>query len=592
MSTALFGDEVLLGSLLKARYAMVVRDYDRALELAEDAIRFEPNSSDAAYLRAEIMLDLMKNRGIPSPEFEQELLDKLQEGVEKFPRDYRFYMTLGRVLTAHYRWKRFSSYEDPALYLRQALRLMNEETGVIRSDVVDTHYQLGLWYFSRDQSYLAAESLATVCRMDNTMPWAFYYAGQACEKSGQYNSALAYLENYKALGLRDIDTSRRPLKLSTATLRGLLQPNAFNLETLRAAIIEEGARPSTYYDIALRFYRMEDLATSFQILNALDETQRTTPALNLMLRIQMELHQYKKVIQIALDLLSREKDSRKRQILVEYGAEAALLGRNAKALKSFANDYGDVQGISFRLAIYTACQEVINEGSTKAWKRFLNSGTNPEFIEFLKKEAAQKGIRGTVLEHMTQFYQVRRDWNGALVLLTSEFDTEQPPAYIWDDLADGYALAKKWKLAFRWYERILEQEPNRADILNNYGYFLTVRGKDLDRAKTMISKAVRLEPTTSAYLDSFAWVHYKTGDFLLAEHYLMKALELEPNDPEKLDHFGDVEMALGNAARAREAWSQALVLVQDQTYHLGRDRIVGMIQKLDPPGAKITQETP
>lgn len=583
LATPLFADEVLLGNLLKARYAMVVRDYDRALAITKEAMASQPNNADAAFLQTEIMLDLMKNKGIPSPEFEQDLLKKLQLGIEAFPKDYRFYMAMGKMLTAHFRFKRFSDFEEPAVYLREAIRLFNQTPGMAPSDLVETHYQLGLWYFSREQPFKAAESLETVCRLDGTRSWAFYYAGQACEQSGSYYSALNYLEHYQAMGLRDMGSGRRPLKLTTATIRGLIDPSPKNIEALIGSIKAEGERPDTVYDVALRFYRMENLSASLQVLDSSEKVKSHTPSLNLSMRIFMELHRYKDLLAYALDRLTNEQHPRIKSLLVEYAAEAALLAMDAEGLQLLSSKYGDLEGLSFRLDIYQACLDILLDQGTASWEQFMSSNENLEFVDFLKKEVSEKGVRDTVLEQVIQFYQVRRDWDGALTLLTSVHKSQLPPFYLWDDLADGFALVAQWDQAFEWYERILAKTPQRADILNNYGYFLTLRDMDLDRAKTMITQAVAAEPKSAAYLDSLAWVHFKTGDVLQAEHYLLAALAIEPNDPEKLDHLGDVQKALGNHRQAREAWSKALMLIQEQKYHLGSDRIMELIMKLDPP---------
>lgn len=592
LGTQLWADDVLLGSLLKARYAMVVGDYDKALVIAKGARDTAPTSADAAYLECEIMLSLIKNRGVPSPEFEQDLLQKLQLGLQKFPKDYRFYMTLGRVLTASYRWKRFSRFEDPAVYLREAIRLKEQQAEPVDRDLVETYYQLGLWYFSKDKPFLAAEYLKVVCQMDPSMAWAFYYAGQACEKSGQYYSALSILENYKALGLRDISSTKRPLHLTNATLRTILEPNEEHLEALFKAIAEEGGRASTYADVALRLYRVEDFQSSLSVLQKLETDQKTLTTLNLELRILMELHEYARVAQKSIDLLEQEKDPRKRRLLVDYGAEAAFLARDEGTLKGFTENYSDVRGTEFRLGIFAAFDEVLRTNTTKTWDQLLATDTNPDFVQYLNEEARAKGVRVTVLENVTQFYQARRDWLGAMALLTAESTASDPDSHLWDDLADGHALAERWEQAFGWYDRILKKEPNRADILNNYGYFLTLRNQDLDFAKTLVNKAVVLEPNTSAYLDSRAWVHFKTGDLLTAESDLLRALAIEPNDPEKLDHYGDVQWALGNQRGAREAWSKALTLLQEDTYHLGRERILGMVKKLDAPESTNIEVTP
>ena len=46
---------------------------------------------------------------------------------------------------------------------------------------------------------------------------------------------------------------------------------------------------------------------------------------------------------------------------------------------------------------------------------------------------------------------------------------------------------------------------------NDLGYLYAEQGKNLEKAETMIRKAVADEPENSAYLDSLGWVLFKRG---------------------------------------------------------------------------------
>jgi len=68
----------------------------------------------------------------------------------------------------------------------------------------------------------------------------------------------------------------------------------------------------------------------------------------------------------------------------------------------------------------------------------------------------------------------------------------------------------------------------------------------------MIEKAVKLNPTNSAYLDSLGWVLFKQGHAKDALAPIRKAIELngEP-DATLFDHLGDVYAALNQIDKAR-----------------------------------------
>ena len=86
------------------------------------------------------------------------------------------------------------------------------------------------------------------------------------------------------------------------------------------------------------------------------------------------------------------------------------------------------------------------------------------------------------------------------------------------------------------------------------------RNENLDRALELVTKAVALEPSNAAYLDSLGWVYFRLGKLDEAEKHLMTAKRLSPDDPTIEEHLGDLEEKRGDLAKARERWTRALAL--------------------------------
>ena len=76
--------------------------------------------------------------------------------------------------------------------------------------------------------------------------------------------------------------------------------------------------------------------------------------------------------------------------------------------------------------------------------------------------------------------------------------------------------------------------------LNYLGYMMADRGTRLPEALTLIRKAVELEPTSGAYLDSLGWVYFKMGEYELAEENLRQAVDRDRTDPTVHDHLGEL----------------------------------------------------
>ncbi len=130
----------------------------------------------------------------------------------------------------------------------------------------------------------------------------------------------------------------------------------------------------------------------------------------------------------------------------------------------------------------------------------------------------------------------------------------------------GMALERKgdYTEAVKYFEKALEKNPGFHEAANYLGYMWAERGENLERAKELIERAVKAEPGNNAYLDSLAWVLFKLGRAREALPLIQQAVgiaEAEKDvDATLHDHLGDIEMALGERAKANEAWRKALLL--------------------------------
>ena len=96
-------------------------------------------------------------------------------------------------------------------------------------------------------------------------------------------------------------------------------------------------------------------------------------------------------------------------------------------------------------------------------------------------------------------------------------------------------------------------------MLNNFSYYLSLRGVNLKKALKMSKICIETEPGNSTYLDTYGWVLFKMKKYTSSEKYLKRALENVSNpSAEILDHYGDVSAKLKKYERAVEYWKKAL----------------------------------
>lgn len=107
------------------------------------------------------------------------------------------------------------------------------------------------------------------------------------------------------------------------------------------------------------------------------------------------------------------------------------------------------------------------------------------------------------------------------------------------------------------YEKVLKIDPNNSLVLNNYAYYLSLRGKDLTKAEDMAKKAVDLDPGNASNQDTYGWILYKTGSYDAAKDWIGKAIKSGEESAVVLEHYGDVLYKLGDKKEALKYWEKA-----------------------------------
>ena len=127
----------------------------------------------------------------------------------------------------------------------------------------------------------------------------------------------------------------------------------------------------------------------------------------------------------------------------------------------------------------------------------------------------------------------------------------------------NYFLDNK-QTAFDSYEKALKLNPQNIPVLNNYSYYLSLEKKNLDKAEQMSGITVKLEPLNPTYLDTYGWILFEQGSFLMAKIYIEKAIEYskEPS-ADVYEHYGDVLYMNGELEEAVVQWKKARELGGD-----------------------------
>jgi len=134
----------------------------------------------------------------------------------------------------------------------------------------------------------------------------------------------------------------------------------------------------------------------------------------------------------------------------------------------------------------------------------------------------------------------------------------QQISYFYGNIGDTYFKMKETDKAFAAYEEALRHNDKNIMVLNNYAYYLSLLQKDLTKAERMSALTIKMEPNNATYIDTYAWIFFKQGNFILAKMYMEQALSRDrTNSAELRDHYGDILYFIGEKDKAVEQWMKA-----------------------------------
>ena len=107
--------------------------------------------------------------------------------------------------------------------------------------------------------------------------------------------------------------------------------------------------------------------------------------------------------------------------------------------------------------------------------------------------------------------------------------------------------------------------PNTPHALNFLGYSLLETGDDLERGRSLVLKALSLEPDDGHIRDSLGWYYYKIGDYQKALKEIRRAYQLAPNDPIITKHLAMAYRKLNQQDKARQYFEEALGYCRHQS---------------------------
>lgn len=196
-------------------------------------------------------------------------------------------------------------------------------------------------------------------------------------------------------------------------------------------------------------------------------------------------------------------------------------------------------------------------------------GKIPEAERLLEKMAAEQTKRSDSLIKLGNFRRYKEKYKAAVeaydkaLVRLVEPRKQDWAVYYYRGIA--HERLKQWDSAERDFLKALELSPEQPYVLNYLGYSWVDQGKNLDRARKMIERAVEQKQRDGYIVDSMGWVLYRLGEYDDAVKQLERAVQLRPQDPIISDHLGDAYWRVGRRHEARFQWHRALSLEPEKS---------------------------
>ena len=222
----------------------------------------------------------------------------------------------------------------------------------------------------------------------------------------------------------------------------------------------------------------------------------------------------------------------------------ALAGRNEVLAEEFLSRVSTSSDFSYN-ALWLRLKNSINTKDFSAGESLLEevlSYSRREYVFLTGRYANELGKRGYVKEAGA----IMKTANNRIPL---DEDLIQSYAFMYYETNQISAMKKQ-------FDKAMSISGQSHAIKNSYGYSLTDKNIQLDKAKRLIDDAIEANPISPAYVDSLGWWYFRKGELQKAEDLLQWAYR-QKQDAEIAAHLGEVSWSQNKIQRAKYIWLTA-----------------------------------
>lgn len=228
-----------------------------------------------------------------------------------------------------------------------------------------------------------------------------------------------------------------------------------------------------------------------------------------------------------------------------------FLNRDEQYEKALAEYRKAVKLGSHEFAVYS--QILILDSQLQKWDDMAHDADTT--IELFPDQPFSYFLSGVARIQKKNFTEAISHLNTGLKMVV---DNPALEGQFYSSLGEAYHELNDAVRSDEYFEKALKLNAEDPLLLNNYAYYLSVRGEKLEKAEEMSKLSNELVPDQSSYLDTYGWIMFKMGKYSDAEVWIKKSMEAGADSSGTvLEHYGDVMFKLGNTIKAIEYWQKA-----------------------------------
>lgn len=252
-------------------------------------------------------------------------------------------------------------------------------------------------------------------------------------------------------------------------------------------------------------------------------------------------------------LLLEEYPDRKlpKVILTEFYINLGLYDKAGDILIDLYTDEPDNIDYAEKLLVVKGYaekyDEVIKYGETIV-QSFPGSYISKYFLGIAYYMKGDKDIAKDIFDNLIEIERVQNDMKSHVLSL----------------LGDIFNSKGEYKKSDEYFERSIALDGENLVALNNYAYYLALRGQNLDKALKYSYITIENEPENSSFLDTYAWIMYKLERLDEALEYIEHAYRNNGSESyEILKHYGQILIGLEKYDEAKGYFLRARELTED-----------------------------